>query len=136
MGVRAFSPPEGDAMDVGYRLRSLREEKKLSQGDIEKRTGLLRCYISCVENGHTVPAVETLEKMARALELPLYQLMFDGDKPPALPLKGDGKRSAEWGSAGKDARFLNKLCLSLAKMSERDRELLLGFAEKMPQHRK
>ncbi len=72
-------------MDFGYRLRSLREEKNLSQGDIEKRTGLLRCYISRVENGHTVPAVETLEKMARALELPLYQLMYDGQEPPTLP---------------------------------------------------
>jgi len=56
-------------MLIGDRLRELREEKKLSQGDIEKRTGLLRCYISRVENGHTVPAVETLEKLARALEI-------------------------------------------------------------------
>src|SRR5216683_188720 len=58
-------------MIIGDRLRALREEKKFSQGDIEKRTGLLRCYISRVENGHTVPAIETLEKMARALEVPL-----------------------------------------------------------------
>src|SRR5216684_2778606 len=123
-------------MDIGNRLRSVREEKNLSQGDIEQRTGLLRCYISRVENGHTVPAVETLEKMARALELPLYQLMFDGDKPPALPLKGDGKRSAEWGSAGKDARFLNKLCLSLAKMGDRTRGLLQGLVKKLPQKKK
>jgi transcriptional regulator with XRE-family HTH domain len=93
-------------LGIGYVLR---EEKNLSQGDIEQRTGLLRCYISRVENGHTVPAIETLEKLARAMEMPLYQLMFDGDKPPAVPLKGDGKRSGEWGSAGKDARFLNKL---------------------------
>jgi len=50
-------------MIIGDRLREMREEKKLSQGDIEKRTGLLRCYISRVENGHTVPAIETLEKM-------------------------------------------------------------------------
>jgi len=53
-------------MIIGDRLRALREEKKLSQGDVEKRTGLLRCYISRVENGHTVPAIETLEKMARS----------------------------------------------------------------------
>jgi transcriptional regulator with XRE-family HTH domain len=70
---------------IADRLRELRENKKLSQGDIEKRTGLLRCYVSRVENGHTVPAVETLEKMARALEVPLYQLFYDGEKPPALP---------------------------------------------------
>jgi transcriptional regulator with XRE-family HTH domain len=72
-------------MIVGDRLRELREAKHLSQGDIEKRTGLLRCYISRVENGYTVPAVETLEKMARALELPLYHLMYDGDKVPDAP---------------------------------------------------
>jgi transcriptional regulator with XRE-family HTH domain len=122
-------------MDIGYRLRSLREHKKLSQGEIEKRTGLLRCYISRVENGHTVPSVETLEKIARALEMPLYQLMYEGQEPPALPSAG-GKRTDEWGNAGKDARFLNRLCLSLAKMAERDRKLLLSFAEKMPQRRK
>jgi transcriptional regulator with XRE-family HTH domain len=52
-------------MVIGNRLKELRESKELSQGDIEKRTGLLRCYISRVENGHTVPAIETLEKMAR-----------------------------------------------------------------------
>jgi transcriptional regulator with XRE-family HTH domain len=52
---------------------------------MEKRSGLLRCYISRVENGHTVPALETLEKMARALECPLYQLFYDSDEPPKLP---------------------------------------------------
>ncbi len=61
---------ETKAMIIGDRLRVLREHKKLSQGDIEKRTGLLRCYISRVEYGHTLPAVETLEKFARALEVP------------------------------------------------------------------
>ena len=71
-------------MIIGDRLRILREQKEFSQGEIEKRTGLLRCYISRVENGHTVPAVETLEKFARALEVPLYQLFYDGEKPPRL----------------------------------------------------
>jgi len=63
-------------MIIGDRLREMRVEKKLSQGGIEKRTGLLRCYISRVENGHTVLAIETLEKMARALEVPLYQPFY------------------------------------------------------------
>ena len=69
---------------VGSRLRELRESKKFSQGDIEKRTGLLRCYISRVENGHTVPAIETLEKMARALEVPMYRLFHDGEVPAGM----------------------------------------------------
>ncbi len=62
-------------MIISERLRELREAKQLSQGDIEKRTGLLRCYLSRVENGHTIPAIETLEKIARALEVPIYQLL-------------------------------------------------------------
>jgi transcriptional regulator with XRE-family HTH domain len=68
---------------IGERLRALREEKKLSQGDIEKKTGLLRCYVSRVENGHTVPAFETLEKFARALEVPMYQVFTTEKNRPS-----------------------------------------------------
>src|SRR5262245_37278423 len=120
-------------MIIGDRLRALREEKKLSQGDIEKRTGLLRCYISRVENGHTVPAIETLEKLARALEVPLYQLFYDSEEPPALPSLPKRRSSGDmaWGSVGKDARFLNKLRLLLGKADEEDRELILYMAQKM-----
>ena len=118
---------------IGDRLRAMREEKQLSQGDIEKRTGLLRCYISRVENGHTVPAIETLEKMARALEVPMYQLFYDGEEPPKLPNLPKRKSSDDiaWGSSGKDARFLNKLRRLLGKAEEADRKLLLYMAQKM-----
>jgi transcriptional regulator with XRE-family HTH domain len=94
-------------MIIGDRLREMRGEKKLSQGDIEKRTGLLRCYISRVENGHTVPAIETLEKLARALEIPLYQLFYEGEEPPEPPalLKRKSSDDNAWGSAGKEARY-------------------------------
>src|ERR1700738_2107985 len=104
-------------MVIGDRLRHVREEKKLSQGDIEKRTGLLRCYISRVENGHTVPAIETLEKLARAVGGPLYQLLCEGEKPPILPNLPKRKSSDDiaWRSAGKDARYLNKLRRLLSK---------------------
>jgi transcriptional regulator with XRE-family HTH domain len=121
------------AMIIGDRLRELREEKKLSQGDIEKRTGLLRCYISRVENGHPVPAIETLEKMTRALEVPLYQLFYEGEKPPKVPILLKSKSSEEtaWGSKGKDARYLNKLRRLLSKAGEQDRKLLLHMAQKM-----
>jgi transcriptional regulator with XRE-family HTH domain len=68
------------AVIIGEKLKLLREQKNLSQGDIEHRTGMLRCYISRVENGHTVPAVETLEKFAQALEVPVYQFFYDGNE--------------------------------------------------------
>jgi transcriptional regulator with XRE-family HTH domain len=118
---------------IGDRLRDIREQKMLSQGDIEKRTGLLRCYISRVENGHTVPAIETLEKLARAMEIPMYQLFYDGEKPPELPNLPRRKSSDEiaWGSSGKDARYLNKLRRLLAKTPEEDRKLIVYMAQKM-----
>jgi len=120
-------------MIIGERLRALREEKKLSQGVIEERTGLLRCYISRVENGHTVPAVETLEKFARALEVPMYQLFYDGEKPPELPNspKRNSTDGIEWGSKGGEARLLAKFRSLLAHTEENDRKLLLFMAQKM-----
>ncbi len=120
-------------MIIGDRLRDMREQKKLSQGDIEKRTGLLRCYISRVENGHTVPAIETLEKLARAMEIPMYQLFYDGEEPPKLPNLPKRKSSDDiaCGSSGKDSRYLGKLRRLLAKTEEEDRKLLLYMAQKM-----
>jgi transcriptional regulator with XRE-family HTH domain len=120
-------------MIIADRLRALREEKKFSQGDIEKRTGLLRCYISRVENGHTVPAIETLEKMARALEVPLYQLFYDGEEPPELPNLPKRKSAGDivWGSTGKEARLLNKFRRLMGRIEEPDRRLLLYMAQKM-----
>jgi len=120
-------------MIVGERLRTLREAKDFSQGEIEKRTGLLRCYISRVENGHTVPSVETLEKFARALEVPMYELLYDGEKPPEIPNLPKRKSAGEiaWGSSGKDARMLMKLRQLLGKTNKDDQKLLLSVALKM-----
>lgn len=120
-------------MIIGDRLRQLREAKNLSQGDIEKRTGLLRCYISRVENGHTVPAIETLEKMARAFEVPMYQLFYDGEEPPKLPNlpKRNLSDEIEWGSSRKDARYLNKLRRLLGKSDDDHRKLVMHMAQKM-----
>jgi transcriptional regulator with XRE-family HTH domain len=120
-------------MIIGDRLRELREAKKLSQGDIEKRTGLIRCYVSRVENGHTIPAIETIEKFARALEVPMYQLFYDGEELPKLPNLSKRKSSGEvaWGSSGKDARYLSKLRRLLGKADEEDRKLVLFMAQKM-----
>ncbi len=124
-------------MMIADRLRVLREEKHLSQGDVEKRTGLLRCYISRVENGHTVPAIETLEKMARALEIPMYQLFYDGEEPPKIPDLSKWRSSDDiaWGNSGRDARFLSKLRRALSRMDEEDRRLLLFMTQKMSRPR-
>ena len=121
------------AMLIGDRLRALREAKKLSQGDIQKRTGLLRPYVSRIENGHTVPSIETLEKLARALEVPLYHLFYEGEEPPKLPHLPKRKTVEEiaFGSSKKEARFLAMFLRVLARMGESERSLLVYVAQKM-----
>jgi transcriptional regulator with XRE-family HTH domain len=121
-------------MVIGDRLRELRESKELSQGDIEKRTGLLRCYISRVENGHTVPAVSTLEKMARALEVPMYRLFHEGEAAASVRDLKLPKDNEEWGSMGKAADYLSKLRRLLAKMGPDDQKLLLYMTQKIARH--
>jgi transcriptional regulator with XRE-family HTH domain len=107
-------------MNIGVTIRGFRLQKGMSQGDIEKRTGLLRCYLSRVENGHTVPSIETLQKIAGALELPLSQ-MFD-EQPvrevPGLSLDED------------EIRFLTQVQKYSAHLSESDRRLLLAMVRK------
>jgi transcriptional regulator with XRE-family HTH domain len=121
-------------MIIGTRLKKLRERRSLSQGDIEKRTGLLRCYISRVENGHTVPSLETLERLAAALEIPLYQLFYEGDGEPALPNLSKRQSTEELvldAEQEKELRFFEKVERLLAKIDEKDRQLLLYMAQKL-----
>jgi len=121
-------------MIIGTRLKKLREERNLSQGDIEKRTGLLRCYISRVENGHTVPSLETLERLAASLELPLYQLFFEGDEPPTLPNLSKRQTTEELvldAEQEKELRFYEKVKRLLGRIEEKDRQLLLYMAQKL-----
>jgi len=121
-------------MIIGMRLRKVREERQLSQGDIEKRTGLLRCYISRVENGHTVPSIETLERLAGALEIPLYQLFYEGEEPPPLPNLSKRRTTEELAMDGgddKDLRFFEKVRRLVSRIDEKDRQLLLYMAQKL-----
>jgi transcriptional regulator with XRE-family HTH domain len=118
---------------IGDRLRALREEKNLSQGDIERKTGLLRFYISRIENGHTVPSIETLEKIARALDVPMYQLFYDGEEPPKLRNLPERKSSDDlaWGKSRKDARMLAKFCRLFSRMNSEDLGIVFFLASKL-----
>ena len=117
-------------MDVGDRLKQFRELRGLSQGKIEELTGLPRSYISRVENGHIIPSVKTLQRFARALDMPLYQLLYEGEKPPKS-LKTQAQEIDDWASRGKGRRTFLKLQNALQKMSESDRALLVYMAAKM-----
>jgi len=120
-------------MLIAERLRTLREAKKLSQGEVEERTGLLRCYISRIENGHTVPSIPNLEKIARALEIPLYALLYDGEEPPEIPKKvlPGARAQTLWGSSGKEERMLSKFRQLMGRLGEEDRRLLVLVAQRI-----
>ena len=119
-------------MQIGHRLKELREAKNLSQGHIQQRTGLLRCYTSRVECGHTVPTIETLEKYARALESPLYRFFYEGEEPPKKPKLLSTKRAKHlWGSNDKEWSELRSLAKALSRMNDRQRMLLLGMSQRM-----
>ena len=109
-------------MIIGIRLRKLREERKLSQGDIEKRSGLLRSYISRVEGGYTAPSLITLDKFAKALEVEPYQLLFRGSGHPSAP------KIPPQASQSKSAR---KLVKYFEGMTTANRKLILTLASKL-----
>ena len=109
-------------MDIGKRLREMREAKGLSQGDIERRSGLLRSYISRVEGGYTAPSLSTLEKFSKALEIEPYQLLFHGEGRPAAP------KLPEQAGVSKPVKRLVKI---FGGMSSTNRKLLLTMASKL-----
>ena len=104
-------------MILGRRLREIRELMSLSQGDIEKTSGLLRCYVSRVENGHTIPSLETLEN-------------WDGEEPPK-PLGLRDQMDALWGRSGREASEFERLRHCLKRMDHNERQILLSFAARL-----
>ena len=122
------APPEeapvSAAMNIGSTIRGYRLQKSMSQGDVEKRTGLLRCYLSRVENGHTVPSLDTLQKIAGALDVPLSQFFAEeaiARDMHSLSLNED------------DIRFLTQIQRYAAHLTESDRKLLLAMVKKFSQ---
>ncbi len=108
-------------MQIGGTIRGFRVQRGLSQGDIEKRTGLLRCYLSRVENGHTVPSLETLTKIAQALDLPLARFFAEQalEKEAPAPRISDG-----------ELRFMTQLRRYSTHLSDSDKKLLVAMARK------
>jgi transcriptional regulator with XRE-family HTH domain len=116
-------------MVVGEILKLLREQKNMSQGDIQKRTGLLRCYVSRAENGHTVPSVDTLERLAQALEIPMYRFFTEDAhvKQPNIPAEA----RVSWATNSKREREPWAFARFFSRMHNEDRGLLIQMASKM-----
>jgi transcriptional regulator with XRE-family HTH domain len=112
------------SMNIGTTIRGYRLQKGMSQGDIEKKTGLLRCYLSRVENGHTVPSLETLQKIARALDLQLSEFFAE---------EVVGKDMGGLNLNEEEIRFLTQVQRYSSHLSESDRRLLLAMVRKFAQ---
>jgi len=110
-------------MNIGETIRNFRLQKGMSQGDIEKRTGLLRCYLSRVENGHTIPSLDTLAKIAAAMEVPLAQFFADGTN--AESTRNLPQLSEE------EVRFLTQIRRYSSNLNDSDRKLVLAMVKKM-----
>jgi transcriptional regulator with XRE-family HTH domain len=108
-------------MNIGETIRNFRLQKGMSQGDIEKRTGLLRCYLSRVENGHTIPSLDTLAKIANSLEIPLGQFF------PEIPANGANLPQL----SDEEVRFLSQIRRFSSSLSDSDRKLVLAMVKKM-----
>jgi transcriptional regulator with XRE-family HTH domain len=111
-------------MLLGERLREIRDAKGLSQGDIQARSGLLCCYLSRIENGHTIPALDTLEKWTKALKIPLYQLFYG--EPSSIVQEKESDFPHD-----KSELQLRKFAKAFGRMSERDRNILFAVARRM-----
>ena len=119
-------------MVIGERLRAIRESKKMSQGHIEKKTGMLRCYLSRVECGHTVPSLETLEKWSKALDISMGQLFADDGKAaePLPALKNDQMKLNRAA-----ANHLRRVGSAFSRMQPKDMAIIAQFATKFAERR-
>lgn len=117
-------------MYLADRLKRFRAAKQLSQGDIEKRSGLRRCYISRVENGITVPSIKNLQKISNALEIPMYQLFLVDDEPP-LGLTPRTNVTRDWTTTRSGLKYMGRLTHALSQISDRNLEVLLATAGHM-----
>lgn len=116
-------------MEIGRRIRELRTARKLSQGDVRKRTGLLKAYTSRVELGLVVPSVRNLARYAEAFEIPLYRIFYDPvgtDEKPTLPRM---KAQSSFGVTEEERAEIEAFEAAWSKMDERDRRLLVVIAE-------
>jgi transcriptional regulator with XRE-family HTH domain len=116
---------------IGIRIRDLRRRRGLSQRDLQQRAGLMRCYISRLENGHTVPTLEILERLAAALDLPLYWLFHEAEEPVDDLSFGHGIEGPVQDTMWRDTRFLRKLKSLWRRMTDHDREMVMAIASRM-----
>lgn len=112
-------------MDIGKRLREARIRRNLVIDDIASATGLSRAYISQVETGKASPSLQTIEKLAAALETPVSSLFVEDDVSCTV-IRADERRHVHFGTP--DAKHRK----AMQYMSAPNRQLELVMIEIPP----
>jgi len=64
-----------ESQAFGRNMKRIRTEKGITQGDISRSLNLARSFISNIENGKTNPTLATIAKIAKAIGVPLEDLI-------------------------------------------------------------
>ncbi|OCA84411.1 DNA-binding protein [Bacillus sp. FJAT-27225] len=67
-------------MDLGTKIRSIRNRKKITIAQMSEGTGLSKGFISNVENNNTSPSINTLQAIASYLDVPMPYLLLEKEQ--------------------------------------------------------
>lgn len=113
-------------MNLGEAIKNIRTAKGLSQGEMQKRTGILRSYLSRVENGHTVPSLATLQRLASAMGVALSDFFSPNGQTaegvPATPAPAANDPASQ---------YLTELKTLLPQLTSQQRDQLLDMVKDM-----
>jgi transcriptional regulator with XRE-family HTH domain len=114
-------------MNLGESIKNIRQAKGLSQGEMQKRTGILRSYLSRVENGHTVPSLATLQRLASAMGVALSDFFAANGQPT------EGAPAAAMAASASDPanQYLAELKTLLPQLTSQQRDQLLDMVKDM-----
>ena len=78
MPRRTYTTPF--TLALGARMRSLRQELGMSLAQLEEKTGISRGHLSSIECGFASITIETVERIAKGLDLPRFMLLAFPDE--------------------------------------------------------
>jgi transcriptional regulator with XRE-family HTH domain len=104
---------------IGARILEFRKQRGLSQDDVQRATGFSHAYISNVERGQTLPSLESIERFADALQVPLSELFRSGEA---------GSKTRTTDPASDPSDLLALLRAHVGTMTAKQREILLALA--------
>jgi transcriptional regulator with XRE-family HTH domain len=95
-------------MNLGKRIQDLRRRRGLTTGELAARVQVTSGFISQLEHSKTDPSLQTLQRVAAALQVPLSYLLLDDESKPQVIRKGE-RNVIHVGNGGLCASILSPL---------------------------